>query len=1284
MLRRPKTYAFERLEERLPLTATPLAWDGFDADHYASGSAVNGAAPAAPGFSGAWSGASGATAVAGSLAYAGIGEAGANRVVLTGSTTVARAIAPGPSDPLANYIDASGDVSRSQNDAPLYLSFLMQVEGASPPASTFSLYNGGVTSADRVFRVLYSPSNTHFQAIVGPSGAAVDLGPLSAGINLFVVRVDFAPGGDAISVWQNPSAGQPETAPDAQLPLYELAFDRVAFSRFGGAGSAQFDELRLGDSWSAVTSQDALALLPRAPISAEGFALLDDAGGALAGAWSYVTAYDGPWSVAGTASVPAGGLSYPGFGQSGAGRVALEGSTVASRELLTTNNGPLANYAGPSGLIERSQNDAPLYLSFLMQVEGASPPASTFSLYNGGVTSADRVFRVLYSPNNTHFQAIVGPSGAAVDLGPLSAGVNLFVVRVDFAPGGDAISVWQNPSAGLPETAPDAQLPLYDLAFDRVAFSRFGSDGSAQFDELRVGDSWSAVTSQDALALLPPPKTIFGVQETPPSPLGGGLFPDGFFPFIDEFGQYRYLEWDEKVHSAQELAQAAVDEAFDLAANPSPGDLNQYGGWLAGPQLDATGFFRVEKVADKWWLVDPEGRLFFSNGITGVSDPDREGTAGVAVRTPVTGREDYFAQLPQQGDPAAEFLSFETSTVTSGDYQGQRPLSMNFFAANALSKYGAGWEADSQEVAHQRLRSWGMNTIGAWSDEDVYLQAKTAYTIVLFPENPSQINGDGRFADYFDPAYRVNVEARLLQESGKSLNDPWNLGYFIHNELDWTRGGLTGDTDLGLQTLAAVSSQPAKAAFRDQLMARYTTIGALNAQWLTPYASWNDFLTQRGVVPDAGRSAADLVEFDALYAETYFATSAAAMHAVAPNHLYLGARFTGAARFSAAQAAMRHADVVSINRYGADVSVLPAGLEGDVPLISGEFHYSANDTGLWSDGLRTAADQADRADRYAAYVRSALESDRYVGVHWLQYWDFPTSGKLNSNNNNSNLGFVTIADSPYDAMVESARTIGAGLYETRVGDFAFVADGVLYITGTQAADQIQVSANAGSVLIDRNGELREVPRDQLSGVQISGGLQADVVRLSSLGTLSVHVLNDTPDDAVLLAGDYDGDGAVGQADYGLWRSAFGGADLRADGNLDGAVDAADYSVWRDNVGASWTPALQPPPVASLLAPEPTAAARDEFFGLLNLAGVGQGVKAARTAIPKPAMDHLEARPSGSNQGPSPILVAAEVASDAIRPVHSAGHRETEPASEASDRPDSLVGSRHWPQLPKVT
>ena len=129
-----------------------------------------------------------------------------------------------------------------------------------------------------------------------------------------------------------------------------------------------------------------------------------------------------------------------------------------------------------------------------------------------------------------------------------------------------------------------------------------------------------------------------------------------FLPFVDQYGQFAHDDWPGKIHNDADLAAAREAEAAwlaDNAAGPIP-DIDQYGGWAGGPQLEATGYFRTEKVDGKWWLVDPEGHLFFSHGVNAVF---------TGAETGVGFRENYFAWLPAKND--ALFGAF-WSTPCSG------------------------------------------------------------------------------------------------------------------------------------------------------------------------------------------------------------------------------------------------------------------------------------------------------------------------------------------------------------------------------------------------------------------------------------------------------------------------------------------------------------------------------------------------------------------------------------------------------------------------------------------
>ena len=84
-----------------------------------------------------------------------------------------------------------------------------------------------------------------------------------------------------------------------------------------------------------------------------------------------------------------------------------------------------------------------------------------------------------------------------------------------------------------------------------------------------------------------------------------------YLPFIDRYGQYIHSDWPEKIHSDEELVREHRRELAELDSRPPITGWNEYGGWADGPQLEATGSFRVEKYQGKWFFVDPSGKLFW-------------------------------------------------------------------------------------------------------------------------------------------------------------------------------------------------------------------------------------------------------------------------------------------------------------------------------------------------------------------------------------------------------------------------------------------------------------------------------------------------------------------------------------------------------------------------------------------------------------------------------------------------------------------------------------------------
>lgn len=489
------------------------------------------------------------------------------------------------------------------------------------------------------------------------------------------------------------------------------------------------------------------------------------------------------------------------------------------------------------------------------------------------------------------------------------------------------------------------------------------------------------------------------------------------FPFIDRYGQYIHESWNVKVHSDDDFIHHRNREKQDLTRNPPPADWNQYGSWKSGPTLKATGHFRVEKYDGKWWLVDPEGKLFFSNG---------NGCVSVGrLPTPITDRKKYFQDLPLKDDK--RFGQFYSQINRE-----ERILDcFNFVHANLFRKYGEGWKSLSQELAHERMHSWGYNTLANWSDPDICFMRKTPYVLSTGSGGGKKLQGkhdntSGFLRDVFSPDFATAVTNSISALEG-SDNDPWCIGYFIDNELPWNRNRIC------IQTLESPASQPAKVVFVDMLKRKYGVIQLLNQVWRTSYQSW-DALLQSREAQHIQNAEEDFKVYYEQFADRYFSVIAQALKKFAPNKLYLGSRFHGAVLGDEimAAAAARHCDIVSCNiyKYPEEMARFRFPADMDVPLIIGEWHFGTLDRGMFDYGICYVEDHVERADHYIRYMKAVLAHPQFVGAHWFRYRNHPNTGR-SSDSANAHNGVLDVCDTPYWETIEAAREVGHNLYQYR-------------------------------------------------------------------------------------------------------------------------------------------------------------------------------------------------------------------------------------------------------------
>jgi hypothetical protein len=441
-------------------------------------------------------------------------------------------------------------------------------------------------------------------------------------------------------------------------------------------------------------------------------------------------------------------------------------------------------------------------------------------------------------------------------------------------------------------------------------------------------------------------------------------------PLVDEFGQYTHADWPGKAHSAAELREAWAAENAALASQPIPSE-SAFGGF-ENTHARATGFFRVERIDGRWWLVTPDGHLFYSAGVNGV---------GPVSSTRTAGREAMFSVIP-------------TSIVGPSNPLGPVFQQTSFYSVNLGMRYGADWQERWAEETARRFSAWGLNTSGGTRLSENGQHVPYVLMLRDWQTGPAIMGLPDVYAGNFEGLVQAAANRQLAPRAG----DPWMVGYFIGNEPPWP--GREG------QFVDLLLSGPAT-----QVQARLKT-------WLAG-----------GDTPERRKQ----FVLDAF--SHYLAVINVAVKRADPNHLNLGIRFGGSPPDDVIRLA-RGFDVYSFNkyRYAVPSGYLDHlySLVG-LPMLIGEFHIGVPGRGM-APGLVQAMNQAERGVAYRYYVEQAASHPAVIGTHWFAWLDEPVTGR--SDGENYNIGWIDVTDRPYPELVEAAKATHARLYGVHSGKVA--------------------------------------------------------------------------------------------------------------------------------------------------------------------------------------------------------------------------------------------------------
>lgn len=317
---------------------------------------------------------------------------------------------------------------------------------------------------------------------------------------------------------------------------------------------------------------------------------------------------------------------------------------------------------------------------------------------------------------------------------------------------------------------------------------------------------------------------------------------------------------------------------------------------IASAPLGAAGsYFRVAQQSGVWWFVTPSGQRALSIGVDNVSY-----------------RGDVI-----HGTQIHPYFNFVSKLYASR-------------GAWAIA-----------ELA--RLRSWGFNTIGAWSDPATWDRGMP-YTVILDIAARSGGNWQaGIPVDVYSPGFEAIARRIAQAECAPRAHDPDLIGYFSDNELRWGPDW-RGKQNMLTMYLGLPATAPGRRHAIVFLKRKYSdSIQSLNRAWGIHATRFADLPSQS----PAEAFRADNTEFLTMVARRYFQVCARAIHQADPNHLYLGAKFAGLPPDPVLRASS-FADVVSVDIYQLDPRPMVRHIFeiSHRPVLVAEFAFRAENSGL--------------------------------------------------------------------------------------------------------------------------------------------------------------------------------------------------------------------------------------------------------------------------------------------------------------------------------------------------
>lgn len=414
-----------------------------------------------------------------------------------------------------------------------------------------------------------------------------------------------------------------------------------------------------------------------------------------------------------------------------------------------------------------------------------------------------------------------------------------------------------------------------------------------------------------------------------------------------------------------------IDKLPDFNYKKDP-EINKYGSWNIS-KTKGTGFFRTEKIDNRWWIIDPGGKLFIHKGI--------------GVFTPGTS-ENQTKALTAKYESEEKWMSAETKF----------------------------------------LKEQGFNGTGAWSDVDLMRKeiAPLVYTIIVSPMGAYKAQHKKKFggkyeqagwqgyrfdlAMVFDPEFDLYVE-KEISKIQKYKNDKYLLGYYTDNELPWVDDALDRHLNLlGKEETGYIAAKK----WLDERKGKDANINDVTDEDRQEFTGFY-FETYIKKVSEAVKK----YDPNHMYLGCRFNQS---LDELDNPKIF--------------EVAGKYMDIISINHYRKWEPLQSILTDWEKwsgkPFLITEWYTKGEDSGLPN---KTGAGwnvptQADRGYFYQNFIIELLKSKACVGWHWFKYLDNdPTNLKTDYSNRDSNKGIVNSNYEHYIPLLDKMKELNDHTYE---------------------------------------------------------------------------------------------------------------------------------------------------------------------------------------------------------------------------------------------------------------